>query len=83
MSSESTTLKFWSAFPGAQKRYSKDASAALPGLGSDYVKLAENLNFNDGDKAIKKYIKNINIDFKIKFLLIIKGIKRKNIRILK
>ena len=40
-----------------KKRYSKDASAALPGLGSDYVKLAENLNFNEGDKAaaIKAY----------------------------
>jgi TPR repeat protein len=40
-----------------KKRYSKDAAAALPGLGSDYVKLAENLNFNEGDKAaaIKAY----------------------------
>ncbi len=40
-----------------KKRYSKDAITRLPGLGSDYVKLAENLNFNDGDKAaaIKAY----------------------------
>ncbi len=34
-----------------KKRYSKDAITRLPGLGSDYVKLAENLNFNEGDKA--------------------------------
>ena len=40
-----------------KKRYSKDAITRLPGLGSDYVKLAENLNFNEGDKAgaIKAY----------------------------
>jgi tetratricopeptide (TPR) repeat protein len=34
-----------------KKRYSKDAITRLPGLGSDYVKLAENLNFNEGDNA--------------------------------
>ena len=40
-----------------KKRYSKDAITRLPGLGSDYVKLAENLNFNENDKAgaIKAY----------------------------
>ncbi len=40
-----------------KKRYSKDAIAQLPNLGSDYVKLAESLNFNEGDKAgsVKAY----------------------------
>jgi tetratricopeptide (TPR) repeat protein len=40
-----------------KKRYSKDAIDQLPNLGSDYVKLAESLNFNEGDKsgAVKAY----------------------------
>ena len=40
-----------------KKRYSKDAITRLPGLGADNVKQAENLNFNEGDKAgaIKAY----------------------------
>ena len=40
-----------------KKRYSKDAIAQLPNLGSDYIKLAESLNFNEGDKAgsVKAY----------------------------
>ena len=40
-----------------KKRYSKEALNKIPSVGSDFVKLAESLNFNEGDKsaAVKAY----------------------------